>query len=203
MQDKEREEKEKFIKGHFRYSINSNWNHSYGPAEKIKLYSIKDLFSSNEFYNKSYDYLEDEGAYLEFNDILKEFNKNNSKYEIHVNGRSGGYLVLSRKGNNYSLEFQAEKPSLEDLNQELNECLEEWNIDGYKDNLLEYNELMEEYENELNKFYNLLIEFDKTCLNACKAFISFVEGCEGSRLEDKEVVGCLDGVKEINNKGKD
>jgi hypothetical protein len=81
-----------FLTNHFRYDTLNSWNNSTSYANNIKIYN---LGLEKETENKLYDLLNVEEFWDEINYILDDFSrKNNHLWQIGVNGRSGGYLVL-------------------------------------------------------------------------------------------------------------
>ncbi len=92
-----------FLTTHQRYDTRSSWNRGTSFSRNIKLHRIQ--FPDNDTRNRAWELLDVEDAFEEFDDILAEFNaRHGYGYQIHRNGRSGGYLVLyrgSRKDTGY------------------------------------------------------------------------------------------------------
>jgi hypothetical protein len=86
-----------FLKKHFRYNTMNSWNRSTSYANCIKLYNIDkpddvgndtwwEMLWITEWQEKMSDLLEDFGR------------KYNWQWQVGINGRSGGYVVLYRGG---------------------------------------------------------------------------------------------------------
>lgn len=92
-----RDEMIEFLKGHFRYHTMNSWNLSTSYANCIKVHHLDrpndvdddtwwELFSVPQWGD-------------EMNDILQDFGEDHEyQWQIGVNGRSGGYLVLYQGG---------------------------------------------------------------------------------------------------------
>lgn len=78
------------------YTMNS-WNNSTAPAFNLKVYNVIPV----GLQSKVFELMNAEDFYLNINDLMSNFDYNH-KYEWQVgfNGRSGGYLVLYRGGQN-------------------------------------------------------------------------------------------------------
>ena len=85
-----------FLKNHKKYSLMNTWNTLYGYSNNIKIYNLD---VTDEEKEKLYDLLDlDESSYdiqMKFDMLNEEFNGKHPSYYVIVNGRSGGYLVLS------------------------------------------------------------------------------------------------------------
>ena len=85
-----------FLKNHKKYSLMNTWNMLYGYSNNIKIYNLD---VTDEEKEKLYDLLDlDESSFdiqMQFDMLNEEFNGKYPGYYVIVNGRSGGYLVLS------------------------------------------------------------------------------------------------------------
>lgn len=92
------------------YTMNS-WNRETAPAYNIKLYNIG---LNNEEQNKLLDFMQYENAYDLLNEAILDFNEENSAagFEAGINGRSGGYLVLYKKGTMRGFEAEDVPPQV-------------------------------------------------------------------------------------------
>lgn len=81
---------------HFRYSTMNNWNNSTSYACNMKIYN---LGLDKEIADKLYDLISIDGFYEPLNDLMDSFAADHSyKWQVGMNGRSGGYLVLYQGG---------------------------------------------------------------------------------------------------------
>ena len=86
-----------YLCNHQRYDTRSSWNRGTSFSRNIKLHRIQ--FPDNETRNRAWELLDVEEAFEEFNDTIAEFSERHGySYQIHRNGRSGGYLVLYHGG---------------------------------------------------------------------------------------------------------
>lgn len=85
-----------FLKNHKKYILMNTWNILYGYSNNIKIYNLD---VTDEEKEKLYDLLDlDESSFdiqMQFDILNEEFNAKYPGYYVIVNGRSGGYLVLS------------------------------------------------------------------------------------------------------------
>ena len=81
-----------FLKSHFRYNTMNSWNRSTSYAHNIKIYN---LGLGRDIQGKLYELTDTSEFWLNaralFDDFAREYNYN---WQIGINGRSGGYLVL-------------------------------------------------------------------------------------------------------------
>lgn len=102
-----------FLKNHKKYSLMNTWNMLYGYSNNIKIYNLD---VTDEEKEKLYDLLDlDETSFdiqMQFDMLNEEFNAKYPGYYVIVNGRSGGYLVLS---SNNARSYQNEVVYPEDL----------------------------------------------------------------------------------------
>ncbi len=81
-----------FLKNHFRYYTMNSWNRSQSYACNLKIYN---LGLDKEITDKLYDMIQTEEFFYSLNDLMDEFNaEHNYRWQVGMNGRSGGYLVL-------------------------------------------------------------------------------------------------------------
>ena len=82
-----------FIKNHFRYFTANYWNQTESIAANVKLYKLSldgDWVWVLAHLNS--------GGYSTIEDMLFDFKVSHPGYEVHFNGRSNGYLVLTSSG---------------------------------------------------------------------------------------------------------
>ena len=76
------------------YPTLNSWNNEYAPAYNLKIYNV----IPKKYQDRAYFIYSDEklayDVYREINFLCDEFDKENAPYNVHWNGRSGGYLVL-------------------------------------------------------------------------------------------------------------
>ena len=83
-----------FLKGHFRYNTMNSWNRSTSYANNIKAHN---LGLDNEVQDKLLELIETPEYGIERRWLFNKFaERYNYAWQIGVNGRSGGYLVLYR-----------------------------------------------------------------------------------------------------------
>ncbi len=85
-----------YLKSHFRYDTMNNWNRATSYAVNIKVRNLP-----HEQQDAVYEMLDvsDSWSASGFNHWLNEFDRrHNYCWQIGVNGRSGGYLVLYQGG---------------------------------------------------------------------------------------------------------
>lgn len=80
-----------FLRNHMRYDLMNSWNRATSYANNIKIYNLN---ISKEIREAFFEML-DTDIFDEARDILDDFrDRYDGRYQIGVNGRSGGYLVL-------------------------------------------------------------------------------------------------------------
>lgn len=85
-----------YLTGHFRYSTMNSWNQSTSYACNMKIHS---LGLSSDVTDKLYDMIQVDGFYDSLNDLMRDFDADhNYEWQVGMNGRSGGYLVLYQGG---------------------------------------------------------------------------------------------------------
>lgn len=88
-----RKEMIQYLQNHFRYDTMNSWNAATSYAVRVKLRQIH--FPNNEIENRAYEMLEQESAFWQVNDIMREFaERYDYKFQMGFNGRSSGYIVL-------------------------------------------------------------------------------------------------------------
>lgn len=89
-----------FLKNHFTYYTMNSWNGLSSIANNVKLYNLK-LEGS---WTTALSFLLDEkdigDLQWQLDELRREFAYAHPGYEVHFNGRSGGYLVLHNENNN-------------------------------------------------------------------------------------------------------
>lgn len=188
-----------YLSSHFRYDTMNSWNQSTSYAKKIKLYS---LGLTREQENACGEMMDVEGSYdaSGYNAILEEFgNRYHHSYQIWTNGRSGGYLVLGQGGErpsehksqcrrcgqrNFQAVEQPVAPKQGDPGQpgRCGNCGEQARYnrtfppDVYLQPglSLDQNEDFTEWStDDLRNRVDLVLDFDKTCDSAVKAFVKY------------------------------
>jgi hypothetical protein len=87
-----------FLMKHFRYDTMSSWNRADSYATKIKAHSLGLTLTEQDAVYAMLD-VQDSHQESGFNAVLSDFDRrHNFSYQIGVNGRSGGYLVLCSGG---------------------------------------------------------------------------------------------------------
>ena len=73
----------------------NSWNNATAPAYNLKVHKVID----SKLQNKVFELMDCEGFYDEINSMIHEFDrKYKNTWQAGFNGRSGGYLVLYRGG---------------------------------------------------------------------------------------------------------
>ena len=140
-----------FLKNHYTYYTMNSWNRQKSIAHNVKLYNLK----LDGDWTVAMSYLFDEAdagllqMYIE--DEIREFVDENPYYEVFFNGRSGGYLVISKKQGHGSV---------------LPSCVNDYDTyedfkQGVKDSW--YEERVSDYARELREAVEIVREFDKLC----------------------------------------
>ena len=81
-----------FLTKHFRYPTMNSWNNAVSYACNLKIHS---LGLCDEVYEKLYDLLECQEFFLALKELMDAFAaEHNYRWQVGMNGRSGGYLVL-------------------------------------------------------------------------------------------------------------
>lgn len=84
-----------FLTGHFRYDTMNSWNAATSYAHNVKIHRV----IPSALRDKAYALLDVDGSYDEINMFIKDWNREqNYQYQAYFNGRSGGYLVFCRGG---------------------------------------------------------------------------------------------------------
>lgn len=191
-----------YLKGHFRYDTMNGWNRTTSYAVNIKLHHL--TFPDKETENRAWDLLEVDQAFYGFHKVLREFAiRHDYRYQIGTNGRSGGYLVLyngGRKATGHKSQCDAcgqlnFKTVEETGNNRCGKCGQDerenlaapvyeifmmpgQDIDGDTD--------FEDMDTSGLKYrVDLVMDFDRTCAAAVKAFIDF---CVTHKAEEEEIL---------------
>lgn len=79
------------------YPTMNSWNGEYAPAYNMKVYNIVE---KGKIQDKIYDLMSTDGFWAEINNVVYNFDDEMAEYGYCAgfNGRSGGYLVLYKKG---------------------------------------------------------------------------------------------------------
>lgn len=81
-----------FLQKHFRYPTMNSWNGSKSYACNLKIHS---LGLSSELTDKLYDMIQTQEFFDYMRDLMDDFDfQHNYVWQVRMNGRSGGYLVL-------------------------------------------------------------------------------------------------------------
>ena len=81
-----------FLTKHFRYPTMNSWNNAVSYACNLKIHS---LGLCDEVYEKLYVLLECQVFFLALKELMDAFAaEHNYRWQVGMNGRSGGYLVL-------------------------------------------------------------------------------------------------------------
>lgn len=81
-----------FLENHFRYPTMNSWNRSESYACNLKIYH---LGLSSEIENKLYDLIQCQEFFYTLNELMDDFaSEHDYRWQVGMNGRSGGYLVL-------------------------------------------------------------------------------------------------------------
>lgn len=79
-----------FLSNHFTYDTMNSWNGIRSIANNVKVYNL------DVDYEDAMDALQ-EDDYFSINRTIEDWEADHPEYEVGFNGRSGGYLVLTRK----------------------------------------------------------------------------------------------------------
>ncbi len=82
-----------FLFYHFEYDTMNSWNRLRSIANNVKVYNLQDIDSGEALQAL------EEDQYYSINATLEDWEECHPGYEVGFNGRSGGYLVLTRKNN--------------------------------------------------------------------------------------------------------
>ena len=127
-----------FLKEHFTYFTLNSWNDLRSIANNVKVYNI-------DLDYKIIDILGEDEYYL-VNNLIRKWENNHKGYNIGLNGRSGGYLVLYNENNsdtvldyyvNYSDDYNDFKNLLKD---------DGYTLKDYHDTLLNQVELVQDFD---------------------------------------------------------
>lgn len=133
-----------FIKEHFTYYTLNSWNGLTSIANKVKLYNLGLSGDWSVALN-----LLDNGEYETVNELIRDWEREHPSYTVGFNGRSGGYLVLGNKHNNYSV-----------IPDTIFECVD---YDEYKRYCREFYGAVKNNRDELVETVRLIQDFDRLC----------------------------------------
>ena len=133
-----------FIKEHFTYYTLNSWNGLTSIANKVKLYNLGLSGDWSVALN-----LLDNGEYETVNELIRDWEREHPSYTVGFNGRSGGYLVLGNKHNNYSV-----------IPDTIFECED---YDEYKRYCREFYGAGKNNRDELVETVRLIQDFDRLC----------------------------------------
>lgn len=81
-----------YLQNHFRYDTMNSWNQSTSYACNLK---IDRLGLSSEIVDKLFDMIETQEFFDSLRELMDDFNMaHDYRWQVGMNGRSGGYLVL-------------------------------------------------------------------------------------------------------------
>jgi len=81
-----------FLEKHFRYPTMNSWNRSTSYACNLKIYKLQ---LDHEIENKLYEMIEVQEFFDALRALMDEFGvAHDYRWQVGMNGRSGGYLVL-------------------------------------------------------------------------------------------------------------
>lgn len=81
-----------FLQKHFRYPTMNSWNRSTSYACNLKIYQLQ---LNQEIENKLYEMIELQEFFDALKPLMNEFGAaHDYRWQVGMNGRSGGYLVL-------------------------------------------------------------------------------------------------------------
>ena len=130
-----------FLKNHFEYYIMNSWNRLDTIANNVKLYNL----------NLSGDWcvalsLLERDSYDEITIMINQWQEYHPGYEVYFNGRSGGYLVLKNKDNNYHI-LPEEIIEAEDYDEYKRYCKEFYgSVRANRDDLVRYTKLVQDFD---------------------------------------------------------
>lgn len=133
-----------FIKEHFTYYTLNSWNGLTSIANKVKLYGLGLSGDWSVALN-----LLDGGEYETVNELIRDWEREHPSYTVSFSGRSGGYLVLGNKHNNYSV-----------IPDSIFECED---YDEYKRYCREFYGAIKNNRDELVETVRLIQDFDRLC----------------------------------------
>lgn len=191
-----------YLKGHFRYDTMNSWNCVTSYAVNIKLHKL--TFPDKETEDRAWDLLDVGKAFFGFRRVLREFDqRHNYDYQIGTNGRSGGYLVLYRGGKratghksqcmicgqlNFKTVEETENNRCGRCGEDARENLQSPRYEIYTmpGQDIDGNADFEDWSTtDLEDRVELVMDFDKTCAAAVKAFIDF---CRTHKAEEEVIM---------------
>ena len=133
-----------FLKGHTTYYTANPWNGLESIANDVKLYKL----GLSGDWGTAYDLLAN-GEYENINWMIQQWCESHKGYEVYLNGRSGGYLVLTHKNSNRHI-----------LPEEIAETS---NYAEFKQWCKDYVGSVKDYHQVLVEYTKLVRDFDKLC----------------------------------------
>lgn len=152
-----------YIHNHFYYDVMNRWNNLQSLANNVKIYNLGLCEQS-----KAYELLGCNDFYENINIWIEEFEEENNNYRVYFNGRSGGYLVLTNKDNNYNVidEDLLDFSSYEEL------------VQHYKESNYTHKDALQEARNVIEHDFDLVVKFDDLCDKIRQEVIYMIENAE-------------------------
>ena len=163
-----------FLKNHFTYYTMNSWNGVRSIANNVKLYKLGLSGDWTTVYN-----LLSSGEYDTISETILVWEYDHPGFEISFNGRSGGYLVLRNKCNNYSV-----------LPDEIDEAED---YDEYKRICKNYFGSVKANRPDLVYYTKLVQDFDKLC-DTLRDF------CDELSTQSFELVEMQKAVEQFNDR---
>ena len=132
-----------FISEHPTYYTMSAWNGYRTIAHNVKLYNL----NLEGDWCTALGFLES-GHYEDLNWMVQDWEREHPDYTVSFNGRSGGYLILTKKASCHSV---------------IPEMLDYETYEDYKADMRDYYGSVKANRSELVKFVKLVQDFDKLC----------------------------------------
>ena len=132
-----------FISEHPTYYTMSAWNGYRTIAHNVKLYNL----NLEGDWGTALGFLES-GYYEDLNWMVQDWEREHPDYTVSFNGRSGGYLILTKKASCHSV---------------IPEMLDYETYEDYKADMRDYYGSVKANRSELVKFVKLVQDFDKLC----------------------------------------
>lgn len=132
-----------FLKDHFSYDTMSSWNRLKSIANNVKVYNL-DLEGSCWVALSALQ----ADDYFNVNSMIEDWEYEHPNYKVGFNGRSGGYLVLYNKDNNYNV---------------LPDYIVDGDYEDYKQYIKDYYGTLKDNRSNLRYLTELVRDFDKLC----------------------------------------
>lgn len=162
-----------FLKNHFEYWTMNSWNRLSSVANKVKLYDL-DLTGD---WSVALSLLE-AGEYDTISMLIHDWEREHPGYEAQFNGRCGGYLVLTDKGNHRNI-----------LPDEITDC------DTYE----EYKEYCRDYIGTVRMNRQTLIHYTKLVQSFDRLCDELRDFCDQLSQQSFEIVEMQRAVEDFNN----